>query len=630
MIAPALLLAFAMAAEAPTVIHQSTSGWCSPVIANVTGNVTVNCIGVDPRALNRLNAQLAKKNQQLSATIAEANQWVDRYHELENQLKQSGVNPELSKQAQEYIHQGDFERARTVLDQLIKADEKEVDRVAADYYQRGLLAELEFKPLEALPDFERAYRLNPEKLMTANKYSSLLLNQHEYAKAESVLNAAIPRGRDAVARDASKYREVYAWLLYSRAVLMAQTSRFKEAEVDYKETEAQFRLLAKDHVTYQQLVANVLIDLANLYQNMGRMDAAESAYDESITIARGMPEKETKQVFLAESLVNASNLYSRTDRNEKAIATLGEAVGLLRQLAADKPDGYEADLGLALNNMASFLQVAGRLPEAEKVAREATEILTRAAAANPGADNGKAAQAFMTLGNILSGEHHRDEADANFQKSLAIFRELARQSPEGFDERLATVLYEAGLNSWGMNRNGDAEKQLDESLRIWRRLAAANFAAYGGRLANALGELGRVYADDKNDAAAEPLLREAIETYKRMTPVRLGQFDAPAARDLQVLALLYVARKDLPRARQASEEGLAIFNRLRNENAAFDHESMARCMMLYAAVTERENPSRACNLVGEAVELATDGATRQGLQLAYQKCSQNKSFRRTQ
>ena len=630
MMKPALLLAFAMAAEAPTVIHQSTSGWCSPVIANVTGNVTVNCIGVDPRALNRLNSQLSTKNQQLSAKIAEANQWVDRYHELENQLKQAGVNPELSGRAQEYIHQGDFEAARTILDQLIKADEKQIERVSADYYQRGLLAELEFKPLEALPDFERAYRLSPDKLMTANKYSSALLSQHEYAKAEPVLNDAIQKGRDDVARDPGKYRELYAWLLYSRAVLMAQTSRFKNAELDYKETEAQFRLLAKDNVNYQQYVSSVLIDLANLYQNTGRMEAGESAYNEAVGIVRGMPDSEKKQVFLAESLMNASNLYLRTGRNEKAITTLEEAVGLLRQLVASKPAAYEADLGLALNNMAACLQAAGRLPEAEKAAREATEIQVRAAAANPGAHNDRAAQAFATLGNILSNEHRRDEADASFQKSLAIFRELAHQSPEGFEERLATVLHEAGLNSWGMNKYGDAEKAFDESLQIWRRLAAPNFEVYGGGMADAEGDLGRVYVDDKNGAAAEPLLREAIETYKRLKPVRLGQYDAPAARDLQVLALLYITRKDLPRARQASEEGLEIFNRLRNENAVFDHESMARCTMLYAALTERENPSRACTLVGGAVELATDAATRQGLQLAFQNCSRNKSFQRTQ
>lgn len=52
------LVGLAALQEQPVTIAQKTSGWCSPAIANVVGNVTVNCIGVDPRALRRLNEQL--------------------------------------------------------------------------------------------------------------------------------------------------------------------------------------------------------------------------------------------------------------------------------------------------------------------------------------------------------------------------------------------------------------------------------------------------------------------------------------------------------------------------------------------------------------------------------------------
>ena len=49
------------AQPAQPAIVQKSSGWCSPNIANVAGNVTLNCIGVDPRALKRLNAELSRK-----------------------------------------------------------------------------------------------------------------------------------------------------------------------------------------------------------------------------------------------------------------------------------------------------------------------------------------------------------------------------------------------------------------------------------------------------------------------------------------------------------------------------------------------------------------------------------------
>ena len=67
------------AVQQPPTTVQKSSGWCSPNIANVVGNVTVNCIGVDPRALNRLNAQLSSKNLQLADKIREADEWTARY-----------------------------------------------------------------------------------------------------------------------------------------------------------------------------------------------------------------------------------------------------------------------------------------------------------------------------------------------------------------------------------------------------------------------------------------------------------------------------------------------------------------------------------------------------------------------
>jgi len=128
MIAAAYLLLMVAAAQAQRVTHQTTTGWCSPNIANVTGKVTVNCIGVDPRALIKLNAQLSRTNQELTAKIDEANEWADRYHELETRLSEPGPNAELSQQAEAYLHEGELEKAKEILDRILKDDEKEESR----------------------------------------------------------------------------------------------------------------------------------------------------------------------------------------------------------------------------------------------------------------------------------------------------------------------------------------------------------------------------------------------------------------------------------------------------------------------------------------------------------------------
>ena len=78
---------------------QVSTGWCSPNIANVIGPVTINCIGVDPRALMRLNAQLRRSKQDIAEQIREANDWAAKYKRLETQLTNAGDESALSHQA---------------------------------------------------------------------------------------------------------------------------------------------------------------------------------------------------------------------------------------------------------------------------------------------------------------------------------------------------------------------------------------------------------------------------------------------------------------------------------------------------------------------------------------------------
>src|SRR5271166_6400859 len=155
-----LVVMAAVEQPAPTIVQKS-SGWCSPNIANVLGNVTVNCIGVDPRALNRLNAELNRKNLQLADKIREADEWTARYKELEARLSEAGDDSALSRQAEEYLHQGELEKAGAILDQILGKEEKQVDLIAANHYNRALVFELQFRFLEALPYLEKAYRYRP-------------------------------------------------------------------------------------------------------------------------------------------------------------------------------------------------------------------------------------------------------------------------------------------------------------------------------------------------------------------------------------------------------------------------------------------------------------------------------------
>ena len=77
------LVVVAAQQQQPVMIVQKTSDWCSPVIANVVGNVS---IGVDPRALKRLNEQLRAMKLDRDKAVQVADEWTTRYKELETRL----------------------------------------------------------------------------------------------------------------------------------------------------------------------------------------------------------------------------------------------------------------------------------------------------------------------------------------------------------------------------------------------------------------------------------------------------------------------------------------------------------------------------------------------------------------
>ena len=79
----ASLLAFSAGTPPAAADITQTTGsgsWCSPA-QNANGN-TVICNGVDPRAMDRLNELLDRKDLDLKQKTAEANDWTRRYTEV--------------------------------------------------------------------------------------------------------------------------------------------------------------------------------------------------------------------------------------------------------------------------------------------------------------------------------------------------------------------------------------------------------------------------------------------------------------------------------------------------------------------------------------------------------------------
>jgi tetratricopeptide (TPR) repeat protein len=237
------LLVFAVGTPSLAAEITQTTGsgsWCSPA-QNGNGN-TVICNGVDPRAVDRLNELLDRKDLDLKQKTAEANDWARRYTELNAQLDETkqhltakGEDATLVETAQDLLHQGKLEEARAIFDRLLQSDEANVDRAAQDHFGRASIFALQFRLDEALPDYARAYQYRPDDQRFAAAYAYALLQQRDYPKAESVLQELLRHRRELAAQNPTAYRPDLAATLNNLGALCRDVHRFSDAEAASKE-----------------------------------------------------------------------------------------------------------------------------------------------------------------------------------------------------------------------------------------------------------------------------------------------------------------------------------------------------------------------------------------------------------
>src|SRR5439155_604447 len=435
-----LLLASVLWQQPPVRIVQETGGWCSPAIANVTGKVTVNCVGVDPRALQRLNAELNRTNLKLADKIRKANQWTTRYKEVEEQLSKTSDDRGLSRKAEEYLHAGELEKAGSVLDEVLSKEEPGVDRAAIDHYSRGQLFELQFRPLDALPHFEKAYQYRPEEAQFGLRYATALADEKDFKRAEPVFLATLARVRELAKTSPAANQPYVAGTLNNLADLYSETQRLKEAEAGYLEALGIRRELAKANpAAYQFDVAMTLNSLASLYRDTQRANEGEAAYLEALDIYRQLAKSNpaTYEPFVAGTLNNLAILYNHTQRVKEGEAAYVEARDIFRQLTKTNPAAYQPDLALTLNNLGNLYRNTQRLKEAETAFLEALGIRRELAKANPAAYQPYVANTLNNLALLYTITRRLKEAQMAYQEALDIYRPLADENPAAYKTYLA-------------------------------------------------------------------------------------------------------------------------------------------------------------------------------------------------
>jgi len=546
-----LLAGAAALSQAPKAVtpkvEQKSAGPCSPNIANVSGNVTLEfrggCAGIDPRAVKQINEFLRDfpktqrrlqelldlKDQELAEKVKEIEEWTSKYRDLEKRLAALAADDTLSRKAAGLLREGDLEGAGRVLDELIARDESRTDQLARNHHVRGRAFELQFLPAQALPHYERAFRYRPEVFEYALAYGTLLWKQKRFGLAEKPLLAA----RDMAWADKSQTvasRERLAMTLNNLGNLYRATQRMKEAESAYQEALTTYRQLARDNpVAFLSNFATNLRNLGVLYSTTQRMKEAESAYQEALTTYRQLA-RDNPAAFLpdvAMTLNNLGALYNHTQRMKEAESAYQEALIIHHQLARDNPGAFLPGVATTLNNLGVLYSDTKRWKQAESAYQEALTIYLQCGRDNPAAFLPDVAMTLNNLGNLYTTTRRMKEAESAYQQALTIRHQLARDNPAAFLPDLATTLTSLGLLHSASRRAKEAESAFQEASELLEPLWQENPASLGDLYARILRGRASVLSaspptrtaacrlfEQSLGAAVSPVLREAIAEEK--------------------------------------------------------------------------------------------------------------------
>jgi hypothetical protein len=512
MLAPAILILFQFAATLP----QTSGEWCKPVITNVTGKVTVNCTGIDPRALDVLNAELARTNVELNEKVRRANLWAERYKQVEKRLEEAGVTSELARTAQDYLRRGALKEAGEVLDRIIAQEGKALPRLASDHFSRALVYELQFRPTDAITHLERAHRFAPQDWRYASEYALLLAEQHRTSE-QYALFADMKPFLGPSYKHAAEDVPYVAQVLVSFAQYCSVTGHDEEAAQSY---ELAFKgllpLVTIDPSRYFVLWIQIATNLGTLYMHEGKVDEANGKFAEALTleemIAKGDPD--SMAPFIAQTYASIGDAYRARRKGNEALDAYNKAVETLNKVLAKDPERYKPASAELILKIAHLHAGSGNGQLAAALLDADVYVIRQLVERNAALYGPELADALDTLATVEAGQEKFGEAEKASEESIGLWRKAVGVSPETALPSLNdALLHEAQffVLSGQMER---AQKAADEALSTARQIEVIKLPASLDAKAATLSVLAGVAAGKKSWQTAQELDGQAIDIYK--------------------------------------------------------------------------------------------------------------------
>ena len=309
------------------------------------------------------------------------------------------------------------------------------------------------------------------------------------AKGEKITAVELlDRGAKRLETELQSQPATRAALLFTIGDVYDRVGRYDAAE----------RLLAESIDLQRQLSRRPTLELADALSTLGRVPGTKrdvsQLYHEALAIRREL--LPPNHPLIARSLNNIASLRHRAGDYAGAAATYREAADLM-------PAGNNPDRAIALINLSGTLFQLNKFAESAAAAREAWQITQ----AVHGPDHSTTITALAALGWALSGLGENPESER-------IRRDVVERSRRLWGDthfRVAEAWYTLGTMLSGLNRLDDAETAYREAEAIWRQMPGI----LDDRVAWTLSGLGNVLTVKGKFAEAEAYLRESLELRKR-------------------------------------------------------------------------------------------------------------------
>lgn len=296
---------------------------------------------------------------------------------------------------------------------------------------------------------------------------------------------------------------------------------------------------------------------------LGHHDKALAATEQAVAIRRRLcaARPDVFEPDLALSLNNLGVDFTSVERPENALAAAEESVAIYRRLAAALPERFDPELALSLTNLGICLSDLGQPEDALTIAQESAAIYERLAALCADKYEPGLAAILNVLGTTLSDLGRWEAALEQTEKAVTIFRRLARQNPDAFEPNFAVSLNNVGVRLSSVGRHEDALAATKDAVAIYRRLASVRPDSFAPDLAMSLSNLGIRLSNFDLREEALTVTREAVDIYRGLISTFPGVYELDLAVCLSNLGADLSSLERFKEALKATDKAVRIYRR---------------------------------------------------------------------